>query len=172
MLKKVLLLVALFSAAFCVQAQEPASLGSDLNLVFGKVDGMLKANLDANSVLGVPVTAGDVTLVPIIIRGFGFGVGERNRSESEVKTHDKASVEEGKDNKGIGAGAGGFARPIAILVIKKDGSMQVHRLQPESWISQAIHGLVPVFQNMINKRFEARAKAQEQKAAQEAAPKP
>ncbi len=162
-MKKVLVLIALLCVACLAQAEEPAAVSADLNLTFHQVGDLLKSNLDANAVLGTPVTAGDVTIIPIIVRGFGFGMGERVRSETEVKSHDKASKEGEKGNKGIGCGAGGMARPIAILILKKDGQVQLHRLQPESWISQAVSTLVPVFQNMINKRFEMRKMQLEEK---------
>lgn len=165
-MKKVLVLVAFLLVACLAQAEEPG-VSADLSLTFGQIGELLKTNLDANTVLGTPIPAGDVTLIPIVARGFGFGLGERVRSETEVKAHDKASKEGEKGNKGIGAGAGGMARPIAILVVKKDGHVQLMRLQPEGWISQAISTLVPVLQNAINKQFEMRRlKMEEKKASQ------
>ena len=105
-MKKVLVLIALLCVACLAQAEEPAAVSADLGLAFQQVGDLLKTNLDANAVLGTPVTAGDVTIIPIVVRGFGFGMGEKVRSETEVKSHDKASKEGEKGNKGIGCGAG------------------------------------------------------------------
>lgn len=122
---------------------------------------ILSQNLNANTVLGTPVTAGDVTLIPVIIKGFGMGLGEGLRSQGATQSREKQNEESSLDRKGTGGGLGGFTRPIAIIVVKKDGGVQILKLQTESWIAQGVQALVPVFQNMINKRFEIQRKRQE-----------
>ena len=173
MLKRtwVLILCCLVSVSGAY-AQDTASFGSDLSMMFGNLGGILKTNLDSNSILGTPVQVGEVTLVPIIMKGFGMGLGEGANLQGESHSADKGSAESEKNRKGIGGGLGGFARPVAIIVVKKDGSLQIHRILPESWIAQGIQALVPVFQNMINKRFEVKMRNMDHPPAGQPAPPP
>ena len=165
----ILLLVALSltPGAFAQAATE----SSALPLMLDSLGSILSRNLEANTVLGIPVTAGDLTLVPIVTKCFGMGLGEGIRNEDKNKIREKQSSESSRDRQHACGGLGGSARPVAILMIKKDGSYQMIRLQPDNWIAQGVQALVPVFQNMINKRFEIQLKRQ-QEAPRGAPPAP
>lgn len=154
-----LVVLSLTPGAF---AQE-ATNSSSLPLMLDNLGTILKQNLNANTVLGTPIQAGDVTLIPVIMKCFGMGLGEGLRSEGHNR--EKSAEESSLDRKGAGGGLGGAARPIAIIVVKKDGNVQILKLQYESWIAQGVQALVPVFQNMINKRFEVQLKRQEAASA-------
>jgi len=86
--------------------------------------------LSAKNVVGEPIRAGDATVVPLMAVGFGFGGGHGGPPE------------EGGD----GAGVGGGAIPVALVVVDKDG-VRIERLRPpsvwqmaEAMIERARHG--------------------------------
>jgi uncharacterized spore protein YtfJ len=80
----------------------------DIDDLFGKAIGEIERMLNTKTVVGEPITVEGNTLIPLISVGFGFGVGAR----------------EGADpNKGAGGGTGGGGgvKPIALVIINKDG---------------------------------------------------
>jgi len=80
----------------------------DIDELFGKAIGEIERMLNTKTVVGEPITVEGNTLIPLISVGFGFGVGAR----------------EGADpNKGAGGGTGGGGgvKPIALVIINKDG---------------------------------------------------
>ncbi|MBF0503089.1 MAG: hypothetical protein HQM09_23380, partial [Candidatus Riflebacteria bacterium] len=83
----ILLLVSL-SLVSCAFAQE-ASSPSALPLMLQNLGGIMKVNLDASTLLGTPITVGDVTLIPVISKCFGMGLGEGLRSEDSSNSQDK-----------------------------------------------------------------------------------
>lgn len=83
---------------------------SDIENLFGKAIGEIERMLNTKTVVGDPITVDGNTLIPLISVGFGFGVGSG----------------EGNDPKkgggtGGGAGGGGGVKPIALIIINKDG---------------------------------------------------
>ena len=83
--------------------------------LFGKAIGEIERLLSTNTVVGQPITVDGNTLIPLISVGFGFGVGSG----------------EGNDPKrgagsGGGPGGGGGVKPVALVIINKDGT----RLEP------------------------------------------
>jgi uncharacterized spore protein YtfJ len=82
----------------------------DIENLFGKAIGEIERMLNTKTVVGDPITVEGNTLIPLISVGFGFGVGGG----------------EGKDpKKGAGTGGGtaggGGVKPIALVIINKDG---------------------------------------------------
>jgi uncharacterized spore protein YtfJ len=68
--------------------------------------------LSSKTVVGEPITVGDTTLIPLLSMGFGFGAaGGGGKGDA------KQAAEGAKG----GTGGGGGMRPIAIIVIDKDG---------------------------------------------------
>ena len=63
--------------------------------------------LQARNVVGEPVTRGDVTVIPLVSFGFGFGAGGGKGANGAT------------DNGGIG---GGGIKPLAVLIIDRDGT--------------------------------------------------
>jgi len=87
--------------------------------------------LSSKTVIGEPITVGETTLIPLLSMGFGFGAAGGGKGDA------KQSVEGAKANTGGAGGAGGM-RPIAIIVIDKDGV----RIEPiKSSVAAAIEKL-------------------------------
>jgi uncharacterized spore protein YtfJ len=68
--------------------------------------------LSTKSVVGEPITVDGNTIVPLVSIGFGFGAG------SAMGRGQKEGREQGG---GGGTGGGGGAKPVAIVIINKEG---------------------------------------------------
>ncbi len=79
--------------------------------------GEIERMLNTKTVVGEPITIEGNTLIPLISVGFGFGAGG---GTGKVKT---AEAGEGT---GGGTGGGGGVKPVALVIINKDGV----RLEP------------------------------------------
>ncbi len=82
----------------------------DMDGLFEKAIGEVERILNTKTVVGDPITVDGNTLIPLVSVGFGFGVG----------------AGEGNDPKkgagsGGGTGGGGGVKPIALVVVNKDG---------------------------------------------------
>ena len=107
--------------------------------------------LSSKTVIGEPITVGDTTLIPLLSMGFGFGAAG-GAPKSDAK-------QSGDGIKGGTGGAGGM-RPIAIIVIDKEGV----RIEPiKSSVAAAIEKLgekVPGVVEKIADRWGERKKEQ------------
>ena len=74
--------------------------------------GEIEKVLDAKTVVGEPITLEGTTLIPLMSVGFGFAAGG-----GTGKGEAKQEMEGG----GSGTGGGGGVKPIAVIVIDKDG---------------------------------------------------
>ena len=79
--------------------------------------GEIEKVLGSKTVVGEPITIGDSTLIPLISVGFGFGLGAGS-GKGEEKQKSEGS--------GGGGGAGGGVKPIAVIIVDKDGA----RIEP------------------------------------------
>jgi uncharacterized spore protein YtfJ len=84
-----------------------------------QVENLLKATLseiermlNSRTVVGEPITVEGHTIVPLVAVGFGFGGGGGSGREQ------KSANMEGF---GGGTGGGGGVRPVAVIIINKDG---------------------------------------------------
>ena len=76
--------------------------------------------LSAKTVVGEPLTVDGNTIVPLLSIGFGFGAGS---GSGKGKTDGEGG--------GSGTGGGGGVKPIAVIIIDKDG-VRVEPVGPPS----------------------------------------
>jgi uncharacterized spore protein YtfJ len=74
--------------------------------------GEIEKVLDSKTVVGEPITIEGTTLIPLMSVGFGFAAGGGTG---------KGESKEATEGGGSGSGGGAGVRPIAIIVIDKDG---------------------------------------------------
>jgi uncharacterized spore protein YtfJ len=86
-----------------------------LKTAMGEVERML----NTKTVVGEPITIEGNTLIPLVSLGFGIGAGGGGGSGS-LKGGDSGQ------GKGAGTGGGGGVKPVAMIIINKDGV----RLEP------------------------------------------
>jgi uncharacterized spore protein YtfJ len=87
----------------------------DLDKLIKTTLGEVEKVLNSKTVVGEPIHIGDTTLIPLLSVGFGFGAGS---SKGEEKQAGQGS--------GSATGGGAGVRPIAVIVIDKDGT----RIEP------------------------------------------
>ncbi len=78
--------------------------------LFNKAVTEIERMLNTKTVVGEPITVEGNTLIPLVNVGFGFGVGSGQGSEPQ-----KGS------GQGGGTGGGGGVKPVALVIINKDG---------------------------------------------------
>jgi uncharacterized spore protein YtfJ len=82
----------------------------DVGVLFDKAVNEIERMLNTKTVVGEPIKIDDTTLIPLISVGFGFGVGGGEGQEPQ-----KGS------GHGGGTGGGGGVKPVALVVLNKDG---------------------------------------------------
>jgi uncharacterized spore protein YtfJ len=75
--------------------------------------GQIEKVLGSKTVIGDPIKVGETTIIPLLSVGFGFGgVGGSGAGDNK----------KGTEGTGGGGGAGGGIKPIAIIIIDKNGA--------------------------------------------------
>jgi uncharacterized spore protein YtfJ len=82
----------------------------DIENLFGKAIGEIERMLNTKTVVGDPITVEGNTLIPLISVGFGFAVGGGEGTDPSKGA-----------GTGGGAGGGGGVKPVALVIINKDG---------------------------------------------------
>ncbi|WFN34200.1 sporulation protein [Methanogenium sp. S4BF] len=95
----------------------------------------LDSLINANTIMGDAIDAGDKVIIPIASFGFGFGGGM-------LKGAGKDPAKGEGNGEGAGAGAGGGVSPVALIILHKKltgiESVQVISLKKHTAISEAI----------------------------------
>lgn len=82
----------------------------DIESLFGKAVGEIERILSTKTVVGEPITIDGRTLIPLISIGFGFGVGGGEGTDPKKGA-----------STGSGTGGGGGVKPVALVIVDKDG---------------------------------------------------
>lgn len=82
-------------------------LGDLMNVTMEKI----RAMADANTVIGEPIVAGEVTIIPVSKVSYGFGVGGGEYATKNQKP-------DRNDSFGGGTGAGVTIMPMGFLVVR------------------------------------------------------
>ena len=82
----------------------------NIEKLFDKAVGEIERILDTKTAVGEPIEIEGNTLIPLVSVGFGFGVGAGSGTDPK-----KGS------GQGGGTGGGGGIKPVALVVVNKDG---------------------------------------------------
>jgi len=74
--------------------------------------GEIEKVLSTKTVVGEPLNIEGITLIPLISAGFGFGAGGGSG---------KGDTKQKGEGIGSGTGGGAFVKPIAVIIVDKDG---------------------------------------------------
>lgn len=88
--------------------------------------------VDVSTIIGDPIEAGGVTIVPVSKVTYGFASGG-----SDFPSKNKEELFGG------GGGAGVTITPIGFLVINKDGDVSIKHIAAEGGQAERIIGMVP-----------------------------
>ena len=101
--------------------------------------GEIEKVLSTRTVVGEPISVDGATLIPLICVGFGFGAGG-GEGKGEAKQKGEGA--------GGGTGGGAWVKPIAIIIVDKDGV----RIEPiRGGIATAIEKIGETIPQMIEK---------------------
>jgi len=81
----------------------------------------IKTMADANTIIGTPIHAEGVTLIPVSKMSFGIAGGGSEFTTKNVPN---------KDNFGGGSAANAKLEPVAFLVVREDGSVKLLPVAP------------------------------------------
>ena len=105
--------------------------------------------LTTRTVVGEPITIEGSTLIPLISIGFGFGAGGGSaKGESKQKG----------EGEGGGTGGGAWVKPIAVVIIDKDGVRVEPIRRGLSTMMEKIGDTVPKVVDKIMEKKEERKK--------------
>ena len=79
----------------------------------------IKTMADANTIIGAPIQAEGVTLIPVSRMSFGMGGGG---TEFTTKS--------GAPKEGFGGGSAAKLEPVAFLIVREDGSVKLLPVAP------------------------------------------
>ena len=92
--------------------------------------------MDANTVVGTPIEAGGVTVIPVCKISIGYGSGGSDFAQKSQKPENPNAF-------GGGAGMGVNITPISFLVIRDGNVRMVAVDQPASTVADRVIDLVP-----------------------------
>lgn len=117
----------------------------------------IKTMADANTIVGTPIHAEGVTLIPVSRMSFGVGGGG-----SEFTTKNVPS----KENFGGGSAASAKLEPVAFLVVREDGSVKLLPVAPPP--ATTVDRVIETVPELVDKVTGFIEKQQEKKAQKEA----
>jgi len=124
--------------------------GESVRVIMENFDELLKTTLaeiekllTTKTVVGEPITVEGTTIIPLISVGFGFGGGGTGKSKS---------ADEGSGN---GLGVGGGAKPIAVIIVGKDGTVRVEPVKG----SRIAESLAQIIRKAMEKPAETKTAA-------------
>ena len=97
--------------------------------------------LNSKTVVGDPISVEGATIIPLVSIGFGFGAGGGSRTPTGEK-----------ENVAGGTGAGGGVKPVAVIVVEKDGSVKLQSLSGGTF--SILEKVVDTVGKTVSKRME------------------
>ena len=91
--------------------------------------GEIEHVLSTKTVVGEPFDVRGNTIVPLVTLGFGFG-GGGGTGEDPKGTSAKGT--------GLGTGAGGGVRPVALVIVDKDGHVRVEPIRTTASVVEKV----------------------------------
>jgi len=106
--------------------------------------GEIERMLTTKTVVGEPISVEGATIIPLIAIGFGFGAGGGSGKEAK-----KVEAEEYSG----GSGGGGGIKPVAIVVIDKNGvRLETIKKGAASVVEKAGEALGKIVEKQANKK--------------------
>ncbi len=99
--------------------------------------------MDANTVIGQPVEAGGVTVIPICKISIGYGSGGSDFAQKNQKPENPNAF-------GGGAGMGVSITPISFLVIREGNVRMLSVEQPASTVADRVIDMVPTVVDKVS----------------------
>ena len=128
-----------------------------INDLLGTTMEKIRTMVDANTIIGQPIRAEGVTLIPVSKLSFGFGTGG---SDFTTKNQKPAQA----NTFGGGSGAGAKLEPVAFLIVKGESVRLLSVAPPAGTTVDRVIDMVPEVVDKVTSFIE---KQQEKKAGGE-----
>jgi len=129
------------------------SAGESLKMLFSKMDDYVSTK----TVVGEPVTMGDVTIIPLVDVSFGMATGVTASKEKEDP--------KGKDKDGGAGGMGAKMTPSAVIVIT-NGTVQLVNIKHQESASKLIDMIPGILEKLnLGSLFSKKDKKEEDEVA-------
>lgn len=151
--KVMLLTLVICSCSFSQVLAQDAMSESATDALKGMSE-LFMHNLNTSQTLGRPFEAGDYTVIPVVAKGLGFGLGTKLEAKDKEVGNAGAGKNESHQKDRIGMGGGGFVKPVALIMIKKDGTFKVVKLSEGIFAQMAKH-MVPAIGSLITRTIKA-----------------
>lgn len=115
----------------------------------------IKVMADANTIVGAPIQAEGVTLIPVSRMSFGMGTGGTEFTTKQFPNQ----------NFGGGAAASAKLEPVAFLVVREDGSVKLLPVAPPP--ATTVDRVIETVPEVVDKVTGFIEKQQEKKAQKE-----
>jgi sporulation protein YtfJ len=130
--------------------EEKHPIGNLMEVTMSKIREMV----DVNTIVGNPVQAGEVTIIPVSKVSFGFASGG-----SDFATKNQPA---GKDNAfGGGSGAGVNIVPVGFLIVRGDNVKMLPVAVPASSTADRVLEMVPEVVDKISEMIPKKEKKEE-----------
>ena len=136
-----------------MEQEKKNSLGELMKITMENI----KAMADANTIVGSPIHAEGVTLIPVSRMSFGMGGGGTDSAT-------KAGAP--KETFGAGSAASAKLEPVAFLVVREDGSVKLLPVAPPP--ATTVDRVIETVPEVVDKVTGFIEKQQEKKARKEA----
>lgn len=123
---------------------------SDVESVVKTTMGEIEKLLNTKTVVGDPMVVDGTTLIPLVSIGFAFGAGAGTGKMSQ-KTQQEGT--------GGGTGGGAGVRPIAVIIVDKDGT-RIESIR--GGLSSALEKVVEKTASVIMQRREGQSQPKEE----------
>jgi len=114
----------------------------------------IRTMVDANTIIGQPIRAEGVTLIPVSKLSFGFGTGGSDFTTKNQKPAQNNTF-------GGGSGAGAKLEPVAFLIVKGESVRLLNVAPPAGTTVDRVIDMVPEVMDKVTSFIE---KQQEKKA--------
>ena len=122
--------------------------------------GTIRDMIDVNTVIGAPIAAGDVTIIPVTKVSIGYGGGGSDFAMKNMPAN--------RDNPfGGGAGAGIKITPVAFLVIRGENVRMLPIAEPASTSVDRLIELLPDILDKADDFLASRKAAKQQETSAE-----
>jgi uncharacterized spore protein YtfJ len=123
----------------------------DIETIVKTTMGEIEKMLNTKTVVGDPVVVDGTTLIPLISVGFAFGAGAGSG---------KMSQKQQQEGSGGGTGGGAGIKPVAVIVIDKNG-VRIEAIR--GGLSQALEKVADNAMSMMMKKREGESAPKEEK---------
>lgn len=148
--KVVAMVMAFILGSFVPVFAQDETMSETAGDALSSMSTLFMQNLNTSQTLGKPFEAGEYTIIPVVAKGLGFGLGTKLEAKDFEAGGGGNGKNESKQKDRIGLGGAGFVKPVALIMIKKNGEFKVVKLC-DGIFAQFAKYMLPAISSMVRK---------------------